>query len=203
MTGTTTPRRAAASAAATPPGRRRPDPEHRDDGLDLARALTRATAEAGARPRRQAAAAQAPPAAGGRVSGAHPDDRDPQLLDTTLDRLVDDHGWELDLRVHGVFGRWPELVGERGRRSTAPRSRSPTASWWCAPTRPPGPPSCGCSPRRSYAASTRSSATARSTADRRARARTCRPGRRAALGPRRPRSARHLRLSRPCDRSGR
>jgi predicted nucleic acid-binding Zn ribbon protein len=45
------------------------------------------------------------------VSGAHPDDRDPQLLDATLSRLVDDHGWDLDLRVHGVFGRWGELVG--------------------------------------------------------------------------------------------
>ena len=29
----------------------------------------------------------------GRVSGAHPDERDPQLLDTTVGRLVDDHGW--------------------------------------------------------------------------------------------------------------
>ena len=26
--------------------------------------------------------------------------------------------------------------------STARPSRSPTAGWWCAPTRPPGPPSC-------------------------------------------------------------
>ena len=97
-------------------GRARPGPEHRDDGLDLARALTRAT---GAAP--TPAAAQRPQApttgrVGGRVSGAHPDDRDPQLLDTTLGRLVADHGWELDLRVHGVFGRWPELVGaEVGR----------------------------------------------------------------------------------------
>ena len=29
----------------------------------------------------------------GRASGAHPDDRDPQLLDATLGRLVADHGW--------------------------------------------------------------------------------------------------------------
>ena len=39
-------------------------------------------------------------------SGAHPDDRDPQLLDTTLGRLVSDQGWETELRVHGVFTRW-------------------------------------------------------------------------------------------------
>ena len=46
-----------------------------------------------------------------RSSGAHPDDRDPQLLDATVGRLVEEHGWEVDLRVHGVFGRWDELVG--------------------------------------------------------------------------------------------
>jgi predicted nucleic acid-binding Zn ribbon protein len=80
-----------------------------DDGLDLARALTRATAKSTPAARRKTRRPQTPPR--GRVTGSHPDDRDPQLLDTTLSRLVDDHGWELDLRVHGVFGRWAELVG--------------------------------------------------------------------------------------------
>ena len=45
------------------------------------------------------------------ISGAHPDERDPQLLDTTVGKLVADQGWELDLRMHGVFARWAELVG--------------------------------------------------------------------------------------------
>ncbi|HYF74723.1 MAG TPA: DciA family protein [Nocardioides sp.] len=81
----------------------------RDDGLDLARALTRATAKSTPAARRKVRRKDTP--GRGRVTGAHPDDRDPQLLDTTLSRLVDDHGWELDLRVHGVFGRWAELVG--------------------------------------------------------------------------------------------
>jgi predicted nucleic acid-binding Zn ribbon protein len=45
------------------------------------------------------------------VSGARPDDRDPQLLDQALGRLVAHQGWELDLKVQGVFGRWAELVG--------------------------------------------------------------------------------------------
>lgn len=44
-------------------------------------------------------------------SGAHPDDRDPQLLGPTLDRLVADQGWETDAAVGGVMGRWAEIVG--------------------------------------------------------------------------------------------
>jgi len=90
-----------------------PGDTHDDSGLDLARLIARSLAGAGQpaktqrrRPgqRRRRTDAQ--------VSGAHPDDRDPQLLDLTVHRLVADHGWETDLRVHGVFGRWPELVGE-------------------------------------------------------------------------------------------
>jgi len=85
---------------------------HDESGLELARLIAKSLAGAGkpagrsrpgAQRRRRRTDAQ--------VSGAHPDDRDPQLLDTTLGRLVADHGWETDLRVHGVFGRWPELVG--------------------------------------------------------------------------------------------
>ena len=97
-----------------------PDPEHRDDGLDLARALTRATARSTPAARRKPPRRDRPTR--GRVSGAHPDERDPQLLDTTLGRLVDDHGWELDLRVHGVFGRWPELVGAEVSAHCTPES---------------------------------------------------------------------------------
>lgn len=88
-----------------------PPADHRDDGLDLAKALTRATA--GSTPKQRAryrSKDRTNPRA--RVSGAHPDDRDPQPLDTTLARLVGDHGWELSLRMRGVFARWPELVGQ-------------------------------------------------------------------------------------------
>jgi len=88
-----------------------PDDVRRDDGLDLARAMMRATAKAPA-PRARKAGPRRRPRGTGRVSGAHPDDRDPQLLDNTLGRLVADHGWDLSLRVHGVFGRWAELVGD-------------------------------------------------------------------------------------------
>ena len=47
----------------------------------------------------------------GRASGAHPDERDPQTIDVTLERLVADQGWSTDLRVHGVFARWSAIVG--------------------------------------------------------------------------------------------
>ena len=63
------------------------------------------------------------------ASGAHPDERDPQLLDTTIGRLIADQGWSTDVRVHGVFTRWEQLVGRevaqhcRPRRSVRGRSR--------------------------------------------------------------------------------
>lgn len=44
-------------------------------------------------------------------SGAHPDDRDPQLLGPTLDRMVAERGWATDAAVGGVMGRWPAIVG--------------------------------------------------------------------------------------------
>ncbi len=89
--------------------------DHADAGLDLARDVSRATAAGGTPSRRRARGGPRPAddrrTARGRVSGAHPDERDPQLLDVTVGRLVRDHGWDLDLRVHAVFGRWEELVG--------------------------------------------------------------------------------------------
>lgn len=95
-------------------------PEHRDDGLDLAKSLTRATAKSTPAKRTRLRKKDSP--SRGRVSGSHPDDRDPQLLDATLSRLVDDHGWDLDLRVHGVFGRWEELVGAEVAQHCTPES---------------------------------------------------------------------------------
>jgi predicted nucleic acid-binding Zn ribbon protein len=132
--------------------------EHRDDGLDLARALTRATAKSTPTARKKLRRKDTPRR--GRVSGSHPDDRDPQLLDTTLSRLVDDHGWDLDLRVHGVFGRWDELVGAEVAQHCTPESfddgrlvvRTDSTAWR---------PSCGSSHRPSSVASTRSWATGR------------------------------------------
>ncbi len=89
-------------------------PEHDDTGLDLARSIARSLAGV----RRAASRAQTRPRPGSRprrtepqASGAHPDDRDPQLLDATIGRLIADQGWDTDVRVHGVFSRWEHLVG--------------------------------------------------------------------------------------------
>ncbi|HQR26819.1 MAG TPA: DciA family protein [Nocardioides sp.] len=115
-----------------------PEP-HADDGLDLAREVTRATTTGtagsgagrpGPRPGQRRRAGQdggrsgpAPRGQGGAtLSGAHPDERDPQPLGTTVGRVVADHGWELELRVHGVFARWAELVGAEVAAHSSPES---------------------------------------------------------------------------------
>lgn len=107
---------------AEPPPEQPEPPEHRDDGLDLARALTRASARSTPARRTPRRPTDRPRSRTGRASGAHPDERDPQLLDSTVDRVVADHGWDLDLRVHGVFGRWAELVGDDVAAHCTPES---------------------------------------------------------------------------------
>lgn len=90
---------------------------HAPEGLDLARAAARAAAAGPAGPRKLPRATSDPSlfrrrTGGSRMSGAHPDDRDPQLLGPSLERLVSRRGWDMDLKVQGVFGRWAELVGD-------------------------------------------------------------------------------------------
>jgi predicted nucleic acid-binding Zn ribbon protein len=87
-----------------------PDPT----GLELAKSIARSLAGSKRPVRRRSQ----PPRAGQRrrtadpkSSGAHPDDRDPQLLDSTIGRLIAEQGWSTDVRVHGVFSRWEHLVG--------------------------------------------------------------------------------------------
>ena len=99
-----------------------PTPEHRADGLDLARSASRAAAaSASTQPARRK---PAPFRRRTRTtsSGARPDDRDPQLLDQAMGRLIANHGWELDLKVQGVFGRWAELVGSEVADHCTPES---------------------------------------------------------------------------------
>jgi predicted nucleic acid-binding Zn ribbon protein len=55
-------------------------------------------------------------------SGAHPDDRDPQPLEASLDRLVADRGWETDAAVGGAMGRWPAIVGPQIAEHSTPVS---------------------------------------------------------------------------------
>jgi predicted nucleic acid-binding Zn ribbon protein len=44
-------------------------------------------------------------------SGPADDERDPQPLDTSVARLVDEHGWGQDIAVHAVVARWEQVVG--------------------------------------------------------------------------------------------
>ena len=101
------------------------DPDHDDTGLDLARSLAKSISGAARsaprkKPRRKIPGDQTRSRRKG--SGAHPDERDPQTIDTTLGRLVADQGWAMDLRVHGVFGRWPEIVGDEVAQHCTPTS---------------------------------------------------------------------------------
>lgn len=46
-----------------------------------------------------------------RRSGARPDDRDPQPLRRVMGRMIAERGWQTPAAVHGVIGRWAEIVG--------------------------------------------------------------------------------------------
>jgi len=98
------------------------DGAHRDDGLDLARSLTQATAGTtpAARRRARPRTRSGGETRRGRLSGAHPDDRDPQLLEGEMQRLVGERGWALPLRMRAVFARWPELVGSEVAEHCSP-----------------------------------------------------------------------------------
>ena len=115
------------SATATPQA---PSPEPRQE--DLPRSLlaaARASARAGRsgrgqaqrrRSRYAAAAANAAAGSGGGFSGPAPDDRDPQAIGDTVERLVAERGWSDDASVGAVIGRWPEVVGEDVAAHCAP-----------------------------------------------------------------------------------
>jgi len=44
-------------------------------------------------------------------SGPGPDGRDPQLLGSSIDRIMRERGWEQPTAVGGLTGRWAEIVG--------------------------------------------------------------------------------------------
>jgi predicted nucleic acid-binding Zn ribbon protein len=97
----------------------KPDrPEWNPSGLELARAVvaTFGSLQKG-KPRR--ARPRPSTSIGGRrryddepmTSGPTPDDRDPQALDATMDRLVAEHGWTTNVAVAGAIARWDHIVG--------------------------------------------------------------------------------------------
>jgi predicted nucleic acid-binding Zn ribbon protein len=92
----------------------RPDsaaPEHDPSGLDLARSVAGSYRQDRPRKPRRRRRRGRPKSPGSQASGAYPDDRDPQSLDASIDRLVTEHGWQTDIAVHAVFARWDQIVG--------------------------------------------------------------------------------------------
>jgi predicted nucleic acid-binding Zn ribbon protein len=102
--------------------------DHRADGLDLARAMMRGAVVPGApaaRKRRRSPGSptrRARRGTQGGMSGAYPDERDPQLVSGEIGRLVAQRGWGLDLQVRGVFARWTEVVGAEIGAHTTPET---------------------------------------------------------------------------------
>jgi len=104
-----------------------PPVEHDDTGLDLARSIARSLARPGARRRTTGGGTPSkfrPPSrrVDPHASGAHPDERDPQLLDSTIGRLIAEQGWGTDVRVHGVFSRWDGIVGREVAQHALPEA---------------------------------------------------------------------------------
>ncbi len=106
------------STGSTSGGAGSPEPEHDDSGLDLAKSIARGLAGRTGPLRRKGRKQPFVP----RTSSAHPDDRDPQTLDTALGRFVTEQGWQTELRVHGVFTRWPAIVGREVAEHVTPES---------------------------------------------------------------------------------
>lgn len=48
---------------------------------------------------------------GSQTSGDGRDGRDPSLLGDQMDRLMLDRGWNVDVAIGAVMGRWPVIVG--------------------------------------------------------------------------------------------
>lgn len=98
-----------------------PATEHDENGLDLARSIARGLAGRTGPLRRKT---RRTPRNLPRSSSAHPDDRDPQTLDAALGRFVTEQGWQTEVRVHGVFTRWPAIVGTEVAAHVSPESYS-------------------------------------------------------------------------------
>ncbi len=99
------------------PATDRPDQDP-DDEADRATtaartALQRAKAAAAARGLRPGQRGRVGRVAGQRSAtrAGDRDDRDPLALGTGLERLVADRGWQVDVAVGGVMGRWSRVVG--------------------------------------------------------------------------------------------
>lgn len=92
---------------------------HDPTGLDLARQMAASIGATSTHRTRRRTKKRRP---GVQTSGAHPDDRDPQLLGLAMDRLMDARGWTTEVNVHTILGRWEVLVGPMLAQHTTPES---------------------------------------------------------------------------------
>lgn len=104
------------------------DEPHDPAGLGLARSVARSLG-AGARSTRgrrtgsgRRGGSPRPVGPGPQVSGAHPDDRDPQRLGAAVERLVESKGWTAQVDVRSLLARWPALVGPVNAAHSRPES---------------------------------------------------------------------------------
>lgn len=98
--------------------------EHDPEGVELATEVARRVAgvsrqasPGAARPRRRRQGW------GEEVrSGAHPDDRDPQLIGSLVKQVAAERGWRPRLSLSNVLKDWPRLVGESNAAHAHPIS---------------------------------------------------------------------------------
>lgn len=98
------------------------EPTHDPTGIDLARQVAAQFRGRGDATRSRGAATPCRRAPTSDYSGAHPDERDPAPLSSTVERLVTDSGWSTDVSVHTVLGRWEHIVGPEVARHCTPTS---------------------------------------------------------------------------------
>jgi predicted nucleic acid-binding Zn ribbon protein len=104
---------------------------HDPTGLGLARSVARslgATARTGRSRRTPRSHRGGSPGVGPgpQVSGAHPDDRDPQPLGAAVERLVDSKGWTTEVNARSLLARWAALVGPVNAAHSHPESYTDT-----------------------------------------------------------------------------
>ncbi|GAA5159818.1 DUF721 domain-containing protein [Ornithinimicrobium tianjinense] len=88
-----------------------PDPLHAaHDALARAR---RSARERGLRPGAPAGAGRRRALGQAPSAGRDKDDRDPHTVGAEIDRLVASRGWDAEVQVGAVIGRWAEIVGEQ------------------------------------------------------------------------------------------
>ncbi len=87
-----------------------PDPAAEASASALARAR-KAARDKGLRPGLKPMRRRRPGQPATTMSGSGRDGRDPALIGDQVDRLMSERGWQVDVAVGSVMGRWPHIVG--------------------------------------------------------------------------------------------